>query len=143
RPAPGRGVRMRRPLPAAGWALAAMFLVALGTAHQAARAADQAPQAGSLQLLYDIQQAARKHDYSGVFLYQQGETIQSSRLVHVIDGTGERERLEVLDGQPREYLRHNDELQSLVPERKNMPKEPRRGHRHPEMRLGKPPDLAQ
>lgn len=143
RPAPGRGVRMRRPLPAAGWALAAMFLVALGTAHQAARAADQAPQAGSLQLLYDIQQAARKHDYSGVFLYQQGETIQSSRLVHVIDGTGERERLEVLDGQPREYLRHNDEIQCLIPERKTVLMEPRRGDRFPGLLLGNPTDLAQ
>ena len=60
-----------------------------------------------VRLLSRIQQAARKQDYAGVFMYQQGETIQSSRLVHVLDGTGERERLEILDGQPREYLRHN------------------------------------
>ena len=37
-----------------------------------------------VQLLSRIQQAARKQDYAGVFMYQQGETIQSSRLVHVL-----------------------------------------------------------
>ena len=73
-----------------------------------------------VQLLSRIQQAARKQDYAGVFMYQQGETIQSSRLVHVLDGTGERERLEILDGQPREYLRHNEDVQCLIPERKTV-----------------------
>jgi len=134
---------VRWPAQSAGWALTAAFLMALA-GHEAARAAEP-PQssAASIQLLYDIQQAARKQDYAGVFLYQQGEVIQSSRLVHVIDGTGERERLEILDGQPREYLRHNDEIQCLIPERKTVLMEPRRGDRFPGLLLGNPTELAQ
>ena len=88
----------------AGW-FAATLLTAFLAAHEPARAADPAPATDDVvQLLSRIQQAARKQDYAGVFMYQQGEMIQSSRLVHVLDGTGERERLEILDGQPREYL---------------------------------------
>ena len=141
-PVLGRGSLVRRPAQGAGWALTAVFLVALSAMHEAARAAEPADGKASIQLLYDIQQAARKLDYAGVFMYQQGEVIQSSRLVHVIDGTGERERLEILDGQPREYLRHNDEIQCLIPERKTVLMEPRRGDRFPGLLLGNPTDLA-
>lgn len=103
----------------------------------AARAADPMP-ADPVQILANIQKAARTQDYAGVFMYQQGEMMQSSRLVHIIDGTGERERLEVLDGQPREYLRHNDDVQCLMPERKTVLVERRRGDRFPGLLLGEP-----
>ncbi|ALM83947.1 MucB/RseB C-terminal domain-containing protein [Bordetella sp. N] len=89
-------------------------------------------------LLSRIQEAARKLDYSGIFTYQQGELIQSSRLIHMVDGSGERERLEVLDGQPREYLRHNDDVQCLVPERKTVLTQQRRADRFPGLLLGSP-----
>ncbi len=89
-------------------------------------------------LLARIQEAARKLDYAGIFTYQQGELIQSSRLVHMVDGSGERERLEVLDGQPREYLRHNDDVQCLVPERKTVQLQQRRADRFPGLLLGSP-----
>src|SRR5690606_36411945 len=89
-----------------------------------------------IAMLERIQQAARKLDYSGVFTYQQGAFIQSSRLVHVIDGTGERGRLQVLDGQPREFLRHNDTVQCLIPEKKTVLIERRRGDRFPGLLLG-------
>ena len=115
-------------------------------AHDPARAADSAPaQQGDdvVQLLSRIQQAARKQDYAGVFMYQQGEMIQSSRLVHVLDGTGERERLEILDGQPREYLRHNEDVQCLIPERKTVLIERRRGDRFPGLLLGNPANLTE
>jgi len=141
RPVWDRAGAIRRPMQGAGWALTAVFLVALSSWQDSAQAAESAAQKSAVQLLYDIQQAARKQDYAGVFMYQQGEAIQSSRLVHVIDGTGERERLEILDGQPREYLRHNDEIQCLIPERKTVLMEPRRGDRFPGLLLGNPVDL--
>lgn len=72
----------------------------------------------SLALLQKIQGAARQLDYSGVFTYQQGPLLQSTRIVHMVDGTGERERLEILDGAPGEFLRHNEAVERLVPERK-------------------------
>lgn len=129
----------------AGW-FAATLLTAFLAAHDPARAADTAPaQQGDdvVQLLSRIQQAARKQDYAGVFMYQQGEMIQSSRLVHVLDGTGERERLEILDGQPREYLRHNEDVQCLIPERKTVLLERRRGDRFPGLLLGDPANLTE
>lgn len=127
----------------AGW-FAATLLTAFLAAHEPARAADAAPATDDVvQLLSRIQQAARKQDYAGVFMYQQGEMIQSSRLVHVLDGTGERERLEILDGQPREYLRHNEDVQCLIPERKTVLVERRRGDRFPGLLLGDPANLAE
>ena len=44
-------------------------------------------------LLRQIQQAARHLNYEGVFTFQQGESIESSRLTHVFDGKDEKERI--------------------------------------------------
>jgi len=148
-----RPVAMRWPMvgraglaarPGAGMAVLAL-LAGMAAAPQRAQAAGpQPPDAAddAVVLLARIQQAARKLDYSGVFTYQQGQFIQSSHVVHVIDGTGERERLEVLDGQPREYLRHNDEVQCLIPEKKTVLMEQRRGDRFPGLLLGDPKALS-
>lgn len=141
-PALGRAATW--PAHRAAWFAATLFAAFLA-AHEPARAADVTPAAAPedmVQLLSRIQQAARKQDYAGVFMYQQGETIQSSRLVHVLDGTGERERLEILDGQPREYLRHNEDVQCLIPERKTVLIERRRGDRFPGLLLGDPANLS-
>lgn len=66
--------------------------------------------------LAKIQSAAQKINYSGNFIYQQGAQIQSSRIAHMVDRAGEHEKLEILDGQPREYIRHNDEVKCYLPE---------------------------
>ncbi|WP_019936247.1 MucB/RseB C-terminal domain-containing protein [Bordetella sp. FB-8] len=83
------------------------------------------------QLLAYIQAASRNQDYEGVFMYQQGENTQSSRMVHVVDASGERERVETLDGQPRIYLRHNDDVQYLQPDRKIVRRDSRHTVRFP------------
>ncbi|MGN6580697.1 MAG: MucB/RseB C-terminal domain-containing protein [Bordetella sp.] len=83
------------------------------------------------QLLTYIQTAAEKQDYQGVFMYQQGENTQSSRMVHVVDASGERERVETLDGQPRIYLRHNNDVQYLQPDRKTVRHDSRHTVRFP------------
>ena len=102
--------------------------------------ATQSVVSGSLEatLLRQIQQAARHLNYEGVFTFQQGEAIESSRLVHVFDGQNEKERIEVLDGPPREYLRLNDEVQSLLPEQKIILREQQRGDRFPGLLLSDP-----
>jgi sigma-E factor negative regulatory protein RseB len=94
------------------------------------------------QLLARIQDAANKQNYMGVFQYQQGENMQSSRLVHMVDAGGERERVETLDGQPRVYLRRNDEIQYLQPERKILRREHRRTERFPGLVQGDPAQVA-
>src|SRR5690606_7515171 len=70
------------------------------------------------------------------FTYQQGASMQSSRIVHVVDGTGERERLIILDGEPREFIRHNDTVQCLLPAKQTVLVEKRRMDRFPGVLLG-------
>src|SRR3546814_16263492 len=71
--------------------------------------------AQSLQMLEKIQKAARTLDYSGVYTYQQGTVMLSSSIVHLVDGTGERERLELLDGAPPEFLLNTEVTQCMIP----------------------------
>ncbi|MDB5825260.1 MAG: transcriptional regulator [Herminiimonas sp.] len=71
-------------------------------------------------LLKKIQTAAQKLSYSGTFVYQQGNEVRTSRITHVLEGRNELEKLEVLDGKPREYLRNNDEIICYVPESRTL-----------------------
>lgn len=121
-----------------GLGLAFLWLASVASAP--ARGAE--PLAGQVTLfLQQTQQAARNLDYSGVFTYQQGASMQSSRIVHVVDGTGERERLVILDGEPREFIRHNDTVQCLVPGKELVLVEKHRMDRFPGVLLGEGHDL--
>jgi sigma-E factor negative regulatory protein RseB len=71
-------------------------------------------------LLKKIQLAAQRLNYSGTFVYQQGNQVRTSRITHILEGRNELEKLEVLDGKPREYLRNNDEIVCYVPEAKTL-----------------------
>ncbi|MGB6240848.1 MAG: MucB/RseB C-terminal domain-containing protein [Castellaniella sp.] len=115
----------------------------LGAAAQAAQPTESAGPAGDVQaFLQQIQKAARSLDYSGVYVYQQGHTLQSSRLVHLVDGTGERERQEVLDGAPRECLRQDNVEQCLLPDRKLVVIRPARSDHFPGLLLGNAQAIA-
>ncbi len=112
-----------------------LFIMALlacmgaGVAHSAQPAEADVPP--GLVLLQKMQQAARSLDYSGVYTYQQGSTVLSTRIVHIVDGTGERERISLLDGAPREYIRHNETTRCLLPEHKVVLVERRGADRFP------------
>ena len=60
--------------------------------------------------------AAHKLDYTGTFVFQNAKLVETSRIVHAVDGGHELERIEVLDGAPREVLRSNDEIRCYLPE---------------------------
>lgn len=91
-----------------------------------------------------IQAAAQKTNYSGNFISQQGEKIQSSRITHLADRSGEHEKLEILDGQVREYIRHNDEVKCYVPDNRLIIAERRQqGDRFPAMLTAPPGDIEQ
>ena len=61
--------------------------------------------------------SANKHlDYVGTFIYQSGKHVEASRIIHRIDEQGEYERIEALDGRPREMVRFGDEVHYLMPE---------------------------
>lgn len=70
--------------------------------------------------LKKIQSAAQKLNYSGTFVYQQGNQVRTSRITHILNGRNETEKLEILDGKPREYIRNNEEIVCYVPENKTI-----------------------
>lgn len=124
------------------WVLGVLALC-LGMRVQAAPANEAGPALDITAILHQVQAAARQLDYSGVLTYQQGAALQAARIVHVVDGTGERERLEIMDGIPREYLRQDDTVQGLIPEKKVIIIEPGRADRFPGLLLGDAAKLAQ
>ncbi len=64
-----------------------------------------------------IQKAAKRENYTGTLTFQRGGTMHSSRIQHFSDGlNNEYERLEMLDGQQREVLRHNAQVHTLMHE---------------------------
>jgi sigma-E factor negative regulatory protein RseB len=111
-----------------GLCLGILLLAGAASAH----AAGEDP----LAYLQQVQQAARSLDYEGVMVYQQGASLQSSRLVHLVDATGERERLTVLDGEPRECLRQQGIEQCLQPAHKLIVTQPARSDHFPALLLG-------
>lgn len=70
--------------------------------------------------LQKIAAAAHRINYSGTFVYRHGNYMETSRIVHISDEKGEHEKLEVLDGSPREIIRNNDEVICFVPENKTV-----------------------
>lgn len=82
-------------------------------------ASQAAAQAAGLALVHRVQDAAAKLNYAGVFTYEEGGDIQSSRIVHQLDAKGlEHDRVEALDGKPTECLRTGSEVRCLYPDRK-------------------------
>lgn len=93
-----------------------LTLLAFACCLPALAHADAATDAGAL--LSRIAAAAQKLSYTGTFVYQSGSHTETSRVTHIFDGRDERERLEVLDGSPREVVRTNDEVRCFLPEQR-------------------------
>ena len=77
-------------------------------------------QGDAMQWLQRAGQAAQKLSYTGTFVYQSGGGAETSRITHLVDAAGEAERLEVLDGSPREVVRINDEVKCYLPENRTI-----------------------
>ena len=76
--------------------------------------AQSAPEA--LDWLRKIYRATEQLSYTGTFVYQQGDRAETSRITRLADASGGTEKLEVLDGTPREILRTRDEIRCYLPE---------------------------
>src|SRR5689334_22850938 len=74
--------------------------------------AESLDQGDPLAWLERIARAARQLNYSGTFVYQHGDQVETSRITHYFDRTGEYEKLETLDGPKREIIRNNNEILS-------------------------------
>lgn len=64
--------------------------------------------------------AAKQQNYSGVYVYHHGEHVEVLRVMHRTDANGELEKVEVLDGAPRQFLRVNNDVYCHLPDGKNV-----------------------
>ena len=54
--------------------------------------------------------ATHQTNYSGIFVYQHNGHMESARITHISDQSGEHEKLESMDGPHRAFIRNNDEV---------------------------------
>jgi sigma-E factor negative regulatory protein RseB len=92
--------------------LARALVFAAGLAAGAAYAQSPDGQAW----LRRIHDATQKLSYTGTFVYQQGGRSETSRITRYVDAGGDIERLEVLDGVPREIVRTRDTVRCYLPD---------------------------
>jgi sigma-E factor negative regulatory protein RseB len=78
--------------------------------------AAQAQSPEALDWLRRIHEATQKLSYTGTFVYQQGGRTETSRITRFVDGGGDIEKLEVLNGAPREIVRTRDTVRCYLPD---------------------------
>ena len=104
------------------WLAAGLFSLAWGQTL--------AMQTEGLQWLIRASRAAETLSYSGTFVYRSGDRIETSRIHHLAQPGRAREKLETLDGSPREVIRQDDEVSCYLPENKLLIIEQRSVRRH-------------
>ncbi|HLX80679.1 MAG TPA: MucB/RseB C-terminal domain-containing protein [Burkholderiales bacterium] len=104
-------------------------LVVCGGLAQAQGQEQTSPEASAL--LRKIYQATEKLSYAGTFVYQQGKRSETSRITRVTGPgpDGDVERVEVLDGMPREIVRTRDTVRCYMPDSHTVKVERRTGQR--------------
>ncbi len=71
----------------------------------------------ALEWLKKIADSSRSVSYSGTFVFQRGNRVETSRVVHYVNAAGGVfERLETLDGPSREVVRANDHVTAYLPD---------------------------
>ena len=75
----------------------------------------QAQSPETLGWLRKIHEATQRLSYTGTFVYQNGGRTETSRITRYVDSSGDIEKLEVLDGVPREIVRTKDTVRCYLP----------------------------
>lgn len=109
----------------------ALLLLSGGIAQGAAT--DSGAALDAMAWLKKIASASRQINYAGAFVYHHGNQVETSRIAHFVDASGEHERLEILDGPSREIIRDNDRVTCYLPDDKTIVIEQRDTRRFPEL----------
>jgi sigma-E factor negative regulatory protein RseB len=86
----------------------ALLVVATGVTYA------QSPE--TLSWLRKIHDATQRLSYTGTFVYQNGGRSETSRITRFVDASGDIEKLEVMDGVPREIVRTKDTVRCYLPD---------------------------
>jgi sigma-E factor negative regulatory protein RseB len=91
-------------------------LLVLMSATSGVFAADNDSSGEAFAWLKKMAAASRQLNYSGTIVYQHRNHVETSRVVHFVNSAGgEFEKLETLDGPPREVIRSNDQVICYLP----------------------------
>lgn len=93
-----------------------MNLRAFGAVLAVATSVAQAQSPETLSWLRKINEATQRLSYTGTFVYQNAGRTETSRITRYVDGGGDIEKLEVMDGVPREIVRTKDTVRCYLPE---------------------------
>jgi sigma-E factor negative regulatory protein RseB len=107
------------------WAL--LLAATAGAAFAQNDRARAATPRSDAQWLRAMQVAAQRMNFSGTLVYQRGGEVRASRIVHLFDGAISHERVQMLDGAQREFVRRGDEVQCIFPEARRVVIERRPG----------------
>ncbi len=72
------------------------------------------------QWLDAMSEALRNLDYDGSFVYLHDGKLEAMRIIHRLDGGGEKERLVSLTGSAREVIRDNQSVTCILPDSKSV-----------------------
>jgi sigma-E factor negative regulatory protein RseB len=92
------------------------FLLPVSAAFAQVQQSEPQPDPQSLQWLQRIHAATQKLSYTGTFVYQQRDQMETSKIARYVDASGAYERLESLGGTPREIIRARDQVTCYLPE---------------------------
>ena len=82
--------------------------------------------------------AAQTLNYDGTFVYRNGATMQSMRIIHRSVDDGERERLVALSGAAREVIRDTERVTCILPDRQSVVVAKSRPRQFPHSKLLEP-----
>ncbi len=74
-----------------------------------------AAEEAALSILKRAELATRSLSYSGTIIYQRGDRTETSRLTRHVSETADLERLEFVEGAPREVIRSDDIVRLYLP----------------------------
>jgi len=66
--------------------------------------------------LQKISNATHRLNYTGTFVYQRDNRVETSRITHLVDETGEHAKLVAMDGTVREMYRINNDVLCFLPD---------------------------
>ncbi len=129
--------KLFRPLALAGYALAAIHLIAPAAVYArqpgpavtptgAAASPPSVPASGlagadALSVtswLMRLHEASKERSYIGTYVVSSGGMMSSAKIWHVCSGEQQVERIEALSGAPRSVFRHNDRMLTFMPDDK-------------------------
>jgi len=84
----------------------------------------------AVQWLQRIYSATQRLSYTGTFVYQHDDQVESSRITRMVDASGPVEKLEIMDGMPREIIRSRGQVVCYLPSIMTV-KIDKQGARHP------------